>query len=95
MESNDNKEIKTSHFIYSLIVIFILVFTMIFVNMYLIKTNESFRTLFTFDLLTMSCIGFLVGIIQPFLPSGRTNWVLWLATGVALAAAIVLQFVMA
>lgn len=91
----ENQE-KKSHFdvIVSLFVLFFIVLTMIFVNMYLIKTNESFRTLFTFDLLTMTCIGFLVGIIQPFLPNGKTNWVLWLASGLSLVAAIVLQFVM-
>ena len=50
-------------------------------------------TLLTFNFATVGAIAFLIGLINAILPDGKNHGLIWLASGIAFAASIAVQFI--
>lgn len=73
--------------------IFIGIFSLVNVNLSLAATNATMATLLTFNFATVGAIAFLIGLINAILPDGKNHGLIWIASGIAFAASIVVQFI--
>lgn len=77
----------------SIMGIFIGIFSLVNVNLSLAATNATMATLLTFNFATVGAIAFLIGLINAILPDGKNHGLIWIASGIAFAASIVVQFI--
>ena len=77
----------------SIMGIFIGIFSLVNVNLSLAATNAAMATLLTFNFATVGAIAFLIGLINAILPDGKNHGLIWLASWIAFAASIAVQFI--
>lgn len=78
----------------SIMGIFIGIFSLINVNLSLVAASASMATLLTFNFATVGAIAFLIGLINAILPEGKNHKLIWLASGLAFLASILVQFIL-
>lgn len=76
----------------SLAVSFLGIFCLLNVNIAFVASNMASRSLLTFNFVTIGAVSFLTALINTFLPGRRKGYVLWIASAVAFAAAVLIQW---
>ncbi len=76
----------------SLAVAFLGIFCLLNVNIAFVASNMASRSLLTFNFITIGAVSFLTALINTFLPGRKKVYVLWIASAVAFAAAVLIQF---
>ncbi len=76
----------------SLAVSFLGIFCLLNVNIAFVASNMASRSLLMFNFVTIGAVSFLTALINTFLPGHRKAWILWVASVVAFAAAVLIQF---
>lgn len=77
----------------SIMGIFIGIFSLINVNLSLVAASAGMTTLLTFNFATVGAIAFLIGLINAILPDGKNHKMIWIASGVAFALSVLVQFI--
>ena len=77
----------------SIMGIFVGIFSLINVNLSLVSSNVTMTTLLTFNFATIGAIAFLIGLIGFILPAGRSQRPVWIASAIAFALSIFVQFI--
>lgn len=87
----DIKDIEKNIYgnVLSIMAIFVAIFSIININLQ--NASMDMKSLISLDLTTAGAVGFLIAVINTVLPGGKNKWLLWIASVIAFAAAIILQ----